>query len=165
MNRKIVTILTSILIIFVGLSGCINEEGSSENNPKNINLGDSINYGNIKITFLSATWEKASSWSDTYNYVLKVKGENIGLEEDSVFVKITKYEMENGYSYSDDYIWGSFILNPGRNSTSSIHSNSGSDWNLIDRDYLPVVKIYVTLDENANPMVQEQNPIYIILNV
>jgi len=151
-----------VLFIFIELNGCIGEEGSSEDNPKVLNLGDSIIHRNIKITFLSAYWEELDSWGKTITrYNLDLKGENIGLEKDSVYVEITKYEMANGYSYSSSYALTSFTLEPGRNSTESIRD----DREVIDRDFLPVVKIYITIDENLLPLTDGENVIYAILNV
>jgi len=166
MKKQLLIIGIIVLLVCVGLSGCTGEDKGSENNPKVINLGDSITHGTIRVTFLSATWVKPYDWSDSYYYDLEVKGENIGSAEDSVFVKITKYEMANGYTYSDDYIWQSFSLNPGRSGTLTIRSvGGGMAGQIIDRDFLPVAKIYVTLDENANPMLSAVNPIYAIINV
>jgi len=156
MKKEIIIVGIMLVLIAVGLNGCMGDEEGSK-----INLGDSITHGTIRVTFLSASWVKPYDWSDYYYYSLEVKGENIGSAEDSVFVKITKYEMANGYTYSDDYIWEFFSLNPGRNITLTVNSKDG----LIDRDFLPVAKIYVTLDENANPMLPVENPIHLILNV
>ena len=143
-----------MLILITCLSGCVGDT------VREINLGDSVTHGTIKVTFLSATWKEQSDWSYGH-YSINVQAEYIGTSEDSVFVIIKKYEMTNGYTYSDDYTWDYISLNPGKSETSEIDSGYG----VIDSDFLPVAKIYITLDENANPMLPEENPIHIILNV
>ena len=92
MNKKI--ILTGIIVLLFSniLSGCLGGEGNSEDNPKVINLNDSITYGNIRLTFLSATWRKPYEWVDSYYYYLKIEGENIGSAKDVEFcLRINRY--------------------------------------------------------------------------
>jgi len=164
MKKQLIIVGMVILLLSIGLSGCFGgDEEGTKNNPIVINFGDSVTHGSIKLTFLSADWVKPYSWSDDSAKIFKieVKGENVGTAEDSVFVKITKYEMSNGYTYSDDYIWSYFSINPGRNETSTVDETSG----LIDKDFLPVAKVYMTIDEVANPLVSPKNPIYVVLKV
>jgi len=163
METKLIILVVIVLLLIVGFSGCIGDKEGSENNPKVMNLGDSITYGDIKITFLSATWETTTTWTINYKYVLTLKGENIGLAHDSVFVMIKKYEMANGYTYSSGgFLNTLFSLQPGRNSTKKINSDQGGQ--IIDREFLPVAKIYVTLDLHGNPYLPPEKPFYIVLN-
>ena len=165
MNKKTITIGIMLVFLMVGFCGCMDYEENGKNNPKIINLGESVTHDSIRLTFLSTTW-KNRDWSDEKYFYLEIKAENIGNSEDSVFVKITKYEMSNGYSYSNDYIWAFFTVNPGRNNTQEISSlGGGTAGQIIDRDFLPVEKIHIIIDEKANPMVSEVNPMYVIVNL
>jgi hypothetical protein len=159
--KKTIIMLTILMLISIGiLSGCIGDKEGSENNPKVMNLGDSVTYGDTKITFLSAAWETVTMTSTYHMYVLRVAGENMGSANESFYVTITKYEMANGYTYSESR-WSYFNLKPGAYKTDIIQSRH----DLIDRDFLPVSKIYITIDTVSGRNMPHENPVYIILNV
>lgn len=161
MNKKMVLIIVILIISLGFLSGCVDttntNESKNENNdeikPSELNLGDSVISGNIKITFLTV------EWTSSIQYKLTMKCENIGLEYDCFTLTIINFEMENGYKYSNVYKDDRWILtrcvNPGKNQTEGIAQQG-----LIDTDFLPVAYINLTIKTDKNP-----SPIEIKLNV
>lgn len=151
--RKMALLLIALTVISVGfLSGC-NEQNNNQNSSKtNYNIGESITVGNIRYTFLSASWDTNYLGSEIYS--LKVKGENLGNIQTTGIIAITQYKMENGYIYKHSELGGwsigaEFTINPGKEVIKTISSNSGE----IDRDFLPVDKIYIEFrkESPSNP--------------
>jgi hypothetical protein len=151
MKKQLVIFGIIVLLICVGLSGC--NETTHKNNENVIvekNIGDSIIIGNIKYTFLSAYWEKPS---DTYIYNLEIKCENIGNTAGSGYINIKEYEMQNGYKYNQYWMFDTYpiSINPGRNETITMESYEMSSFGLgIDREFLPVAKIYLVISEDPS---------------
>jgi hypothetical protein len=151
MKKQLVIFGIIVLLICVGLSGC-NEDSNKNSNSGEKNIGDSIIFENIKFTFLSAYWEDLT-------YYLNVKLENIGSEVQNGYVVITKYEMKNGYKYETVGMpsSGYFNINPGKSETKQV---DGSSY-VIDKDFLPVSKIYLSIKKG----ILGENGIEVILNV
>ena len=152
---KIQFIIISIftLIIFIGLSGC------NDNIPekREYNLGESVIFENIKYTFLSAYW------NDTI-YTLEIKAENLGDKKESSNVMVTQYEMQNGNTYIPIKMYGvtfvTFDINPFGNDTKVI-----TDFSSINKNFLPVVKIYLQLYSPGGELVYSNNTKPIEINV
>ena len=152
--RTITILLISLMVIGIGfLCGC-NDNTFEKNEYK---IGESLIFENIKYTFLSAYW------NDT-TYTLKIKAENIGNKEESSNVMITQYEMQNGYTYTPFKIWGrtfiTFKLDPFGNDTKVL-----TDFSTIDRDFLPVSKIYLQLYSPGGQLAYSNNTKAIEINV
>ena len=151
-----------VLIIGVGLSGCneISDKKNMAGGTTEYNIGESVTVGNIKYTFLSTYWEESY---DIYWYKLEIKGENIGYEQESSRITVTKYEMENGYKYNPtlgyEYVY--FSINPGRSETGIISCSDSQLSSGIDRDFLPVAKIYLEIGD----FIPQEGDTSIILNV
>ena len=142
-----------IILLFVGLSGCnsTSDTRNADGEAVEYNLGESVIVGSIKYTFLSVYWEE--SW-DTYSYKLEIKGENIGNVKETSQISVKEYEMENGYRYSPAIGYGTahFSINPGKNETETISCPEDSQLiSGIDRDFLPVAKIYLEIGEIYQP--------------
>jgi hypothetical protein len=147
--KSIIFVVICLSIIFTGCTEIsdTSNDGTSNNGggqPKtNYNIGDTMQYGNFKYTFVSVNW--VESW-DRYYYKLEIKAENIGIAKESSTVEATLIVMENGYQYEPSWIYDTesvdYSVNPGKDSTKTI---SISDYT-IDRDFLPVDKIHLNVD-------------------
>ena len=134
--RTITILIISFMIVgFEFLCGCNNDYIPEK---REFNLGESVIFENIKYTFLSAYWNDSV-------YVLEIRGENVEsnkLESSNVF--IIQYEMKNGNTYRPPKLYGitavTFYLNLWENDTKIL-----TDYSSIDRNFLPVTKIYLQL--------------------
>lgn len=135
----------AVLLICVVLSGCTEQKGNGGffSGTTTYSIGDTVTVGNIKYTFLSANWEE--SWG-SYYYKWEVKGENMVNIQTSGTLRVTKYVMENGYIYEPSYFMDTtsttFTINPGKDTTKTISCYDST----IDRDFLPIDKIYFSID-------------------
>lgn len=132
--RRIAIFLISLMIIGTGvLCGC--NKNISE--KREYRIGESLIFENIKYTFLLAYW------NDNV-YTLKIKAENIVNKKESSNLKIFQYEMQNGNIYNPvrmyDKTFITFDLGTFENDTKVL-----TDFSSIDRDFLPVAKIYLTI--------------------
>ena len=153
--RTIVILLISLILIGIGiLCGC-NDDYTPE--KREYKIGESVIFENIKYTFLSAYWNDNT-------YTLKIKAENVGINEESSNVMITQYEMQNGYTYTPfkiyDRTFVTFYLNPFKNDTKVL-----TDFSTINRDFLPVAKIYLQLYSPGGQLTYSNNTKAIEINV
>lgn len=151
--RKTAIIVITFMMVGIGfLSGCNNIVEKIE-----FKIGESVVFENIKYTFLSAYWNDSV-------YTLKIKGENIANEKESSNVMIIKYEMQNGYTYKPLKVYGvtavPFNLNPGGNDTQTL-----IDYSSIDRNFLPVAKIYLIIYYPGGELTLYKNSRAIEINV
>ncbi|MCJ7572237.1 MAG: hypothetical protein MUO82_10255 [Candidatus Thermoplasmatota archaeon] len=153
--RKIAIFLISLMVIVIGfLCGC-NDKIPEK---REYNIGESLIFENIRYTFLSAYW------NDT-TYTLKIKAENIdNKNRESSNVMITRYKMQNGYTYDPVRMYGvtfiTFDLNLFGNDTKVL-----TDFSSIDRDFLPVSKIYLQLYSPGGQWIYSKNTKPIEINV
>ena len=153
--RTIAILLISLILIGIGfLCGCNNYIPEK----REFNLGESVIFENIKYTFLSAYWNDSV-------YVLEIRGENVGsnkLESSNVF--IIQYEMKNGNTYRPPKLYGitavTFYLNLWENDTKVL-----TDFTTINKDFLPVAKIYLQLYSPGGQLVYSNNTKPIEINV
>ena len=155
MKKKIMIVGIIVLLIAVGLSGC-NE--TKQTSKTVYNIGESLIFENIKYTFLSAYWNDST-------YTLKIKAENIDNKNKvSSNVWITQYKMQNGYTYNPVRMYGwtfiTFDLNLFENDTKVL-----TDFSSIDRDFLPVAKIYLQLYSPGGQWTYSKNTKPIEINV
>jgi hypothetical protein len=134
MKTIAILIISLILIGIEFLCGC-NDYVPEKREYK---IGESVIFENIKYTFLSAYWNDSV-------YTLKIKGENIGSnKQESSNVIITQYEMQNGNTYRPIKAYGitavTFYLSLWENDIKIL-----TDFSSIDRNFLPVTKIYLQL--------------------
>jgi hypothetical protein len=122
-----------MMIGMVFLCGC-NDDVSEK---REYRIGESLIFENIKYTFLSAYW------NDNV-YTLEIKAENIGNKKESSNLKIFEYEMQNGNTYNPVRMYNktfiTFDLGLFENDTKVL-----TDFSSIDRDFLPVAKIYLII--------------------
>jgi len=153
--RMTAIFLISLMVIVIGfLCGC------NDNIPekREYNIGESLIFENIRYTFLSAYWNDST-------YTLKIKAENIdNKNKESSNVMITQYKMQNGYTYKPVRMYGmtfiTFDLNLFGNDTKVL-----TDFSSIDRDFLPVAKIYLQLYSPGGQFTYSKNTKSIEINV
>ncbi len=145
-----------ILLIFIGLSGCLDEEINDNNDDSDgngstlhyLNIGDSIIVGNINYTFVKAY--PVVRISDGFSFfTVEIDGKNIGSIDVRSYVTASLYEMENGNKYDSPLSinsTASFILSPGE-SKQSFFSCSEDDLNI---DFSQIAKVYIAIDTTAN---------------
>jgi len=154
MKKQLMIIGIIVILLTVGLSGC------NENIPEKIeyNISESLIFENIKYTFLSAYWTDSI-------YKLKIKAENIdNKNRQSSNVLITQYKMQNGYTYNPAREYGitfiTFDLALFENDTKIL-----IDYSSIDKDFLPVAKIYLQLFSPGGQWTYSNNTKPIEINV
>jgi hypothetical protein len=152
--RKISIFLISLIVIEIGfLCGC-NDKIPEK---REYNIGESLIFENIRYTFLSAYFNNST-------YTLKIRAENIGNNRESSNVMITQYKMQNGYTYNPVRMYGftfiTFDLNLFKSDTKTL-----TDFSTIDRDNLPVEKIYLLLYSPGGQWTYSKNTKTVEINV
>ena len=154
MTKQLLIVGIVFILLIVGLSGC------NDNIPekREYNIGESLIFENINYTFLSAYWNDSI-------YTLKIKAENIdNKNRETSNVMITQYKMQNGFTYKPVRMYGmtfiTFDLNLFGNDTKVL-----TDFSSINRDFLPVAKIYLQLYSPGGQWTYSDNTKSIEINV